>query len=91
MNPINDINIIAATLNFLTMFGNIWYSFKIKETQANNALITYWKEKHEVAVNDLKTSIEKKNNYKNQYNKLLVEHEKLKGELNTYKKLHNHE
>lgn len=91
MKIFDDTALIISVINILYLIGNVYYTFKIKETQASTSLITYWKNKYDVIENRLETAIEKKANLKRQYTQLLAEHKKLEGEIKTYKEFHKHE
>lgn len=91
MNNFIDASIFIAFLNFASMVGNVWFSFKLKETQANKELITYWQNKSKELEDKLLTLKDKKDNLKLQYTQLITEHKQLKGELRTYKQFHKHD
>ena len=85
-------DVVIAILNFFAAAGNFFWLFKMRNIQANESVIRYWKEKAEFYENRLKDNqkvieelMHKKNVYKNQYLNLLVKYKEAKGALEAHK------
>jgi hypothetical protein len=90
MEHFNDLTIFSGILNFISMLGNVWFGIKLKKTQVDGQLTSYWRNEAEKKENIIQDMIKKKNHLKMQYENQLAMNKKLEGEIRTYKQFHNH-
>jgi hypothetical protein len=41
---INDVSIVIAISNFISMVGNLYWSITLNKVKSNHELVSYWKE-----------------------------------------------
>lgn len=97
MSVLQDFTVLASLFNFLSMAGNLFWSWRLSSFRGHGEMINYWKAENDKKDSQIKEMderlqdmIKRKNEMKVQYHNLLVVNKKLEGEIATYKKFHNH-
>lgn len=90
MDILSDAALMISFLNFLTIVGNVYYFSRIGKIRVTTDVINSLNAELEAKNTMLKERISEADNYKRQYDALLIEHQRLEGQLKTYRTFHEH-